>query len=132
MSQQAVPTFRDIQSMDDRELVRLTMLRAGVSCPKCRQMTTLEALTDTIREVERDEHKRSVTLVVHCSSCGTLPTPLQITLPCSEVAYRAMAQFGEKMKNFRPSAAAVAQANKIKMRRRIIDPTKPWYSEKDG
>lgn len=128
MSTQAVPTFRDIQNMDDREIVRLALKH--VSCPKCAQSSTIEALSDSIRETARDSAKRQLTLTCHCSSCGTLPTPLKITLPMTEDAYKAMDLFGQRMKNFRPSASAVAQAQKL--RRRIIDPTKPWYSEKDG
>lgn len=131
MSQQAaVPTFRDIANMDDRELVRLMVKRQ--SCYRCGQSSTLEAITDSIREISNDPQKglRQISLSCHCSSCGTLPGQLKITVPTNEEAYKAIFGFTQKMKNFRPSANAVAQAQKI--RRRVIDPTKPWYSEKDG
>lgn len=115
--------------MDDREIVRVTLKRSGISCPKCQQSSGLEALTDSIREASSDEHKRQLIFTVHCSSCGVLPTPLKITVAKTDAAYSAMKGFGEKMKNWRPSAGAVAQANKIKNKRVLIDPTKPWYPE---
>lgn len=126
----AVPTFRDLQSMDDREIVRLMLNK--ISCPRCNQGITLTPVMDSIEEVLRDETKgmRRIRVQIWCSANGCrIARPILFTLPLTEQAYNAMNFFGEKMRNFRPSQAAQQQAQQV--RRRIIDPTRPWYSEAD-
>lgn len=88
------PSFDAVQNMSDGEIV--TMMVRRLSCPKCHGGNRLSAVQHA--ESENNERKglRVVTVLVHCSSCGVLKTPLSLVVPTTRHTYDAMERVAQR------------------------------------
>lgn len=107
-----VPTFKDIQSMDDREIIRVMMPQLG--CFQCKRNSGLEIVeVGTIAQSNR-EGLRKVGAVIYCPTCGLLPRKLEVFVPTTDEAYVKIFALGKASQYAVRRAVGNAPRSKLK------------------
>ena len=98
------PTFRDLQSMTDADIVKMMMPQ--MACFKCGRSSGLNVVETG--EIGRNEQEglRKVGAVIHCPTCGLLNHKIEATIPMTELAWREMFAIGQIIGHARRAATA--------------------------
>lgn len=107
-----VPTFKDLCSMDDREIIKVMMPQIG--CFQCGRNSGLDIVeVGTIAKSNR-EGLRKVGAVVHCPTCGLLPRKLEVFVPTTDEAYIKVFALGKASQYAVRRAAGRAPRSQLK------------------